>query len=457
MTGEGRNSPFFIHEFAAIAGSQIAVSEQSSLASVIDSRTEALDLAARLMLRVIAVAGGPLPEQVVRSAANVHEAFHQSRESLIESHLVRATTAASNPALDIYHARQRVALAAGVAEDEAMGLHLRIADALEKTTDADLERIYSHLRKARQLGRAAIYAERAGEQAASQLAFKRAARLFEEAVSIQPGVAASADLLRKLGNARANAGLGEGAAAAYMQAAEANPKSGLDLQILATEQLLRSGSVQAGLNALADVSRRASVPWARTRIGLYASIAMLRARLRIKSWKPRLRPRSPERLDQARICWIGAIGTAMSDPARSAGYSARHLLLALESNDLRRLCLAFAAEAPHTLPETYRIAAPEKLMAVAKDLSLELKDISLDAFLAFMEGIIACDNGQWRNCIELCDRALDLYRRSTSGIGWDRVTASSFILSSRILLGEWKTAANDLPMLVIEAEERGDR
>ena len=454
---ESHNSPFLIHEHAAIARRRAIVSESFTGAALIESRTKTLDPPAHEMLRVIAVAGGPLPEVVIREAANLQQGFHDRRDTLIDSRLIRATMSASHPGLDMYHARQRVGIAAAVSESEAVHIHLRIANALENTGHTDLERIYDHLRKARQPIPAAIYAERAGDQAFSQLAFERAARLFEEALQIQPDTPPSASLQRKLGNARANAGLGEKAAEAYMHSAAADPRASLDLQILATEQLLRSGSVNAGLKALAQVSKRAHVPWARTRIGLFASVVALRAKLRMKGLKPRLVRPPHGLLDQIRICWIGAIGTSMSDPLRSAEYSARHLLLCLESNDPRRLCLAYAVEAAHSLPETLRVATPEQFMNAARTLSRQLHDDSADAFLAFIEGLIACNNGQWNQCIEQCTLALDLYRKSTSGIGWDRTTVSSFILSSRILRGDWTVAANDIPVLVREAEQRGDR
>jgi hypothetical protein len=276
-------------------------------------------------------------------------------------------------------------------------------------------------------------------------------------------LAQDAELWRKLGSARAGAGLGEQAAEAYLKAAEVGPGAGFDLQILATEQLLRSGSLNAGFRALADISHRAKVPWTRTRTGRVFSLAALRLRLWFARWRGWIPPdrESPESAallqQQIRICWIGTVGTGMADPLRSAEYSARHLLLARKSGDRAQLCRAFAAEAVHALPEIFRVASPAELMNIARQLSRGIQDQSAEAFAIFMEAIIACSDGQWQVCIDLCCQALDLYRRSTSGVGWDRTTASAFILSSRILLGDWRTAARDLPILVREAEERGDR
>src|SRR5258707_9696239 len=124
--------------------------------------------------------------------------------------------------------------------------------ALEVAGNADPERLAVHWREAGATEKAGSYAAAAAAQAATALAFDRAARLYRRALESKPRSNAEARALRtQLGHALANAGRGAEAAEAYTAAAEdANPADKLELQRRAAVQLLHSGRVDDGLAAL---------------------------------------------------------------------------------------------------------------------------------------------------------------------------------------------------------------
>jgi DNA-binding SARP family transcriptional activator len=106
-------------------------------------------------------------------------------------------------------------------------LHRRVGEALEALFDGDPE---PHLAELAHHFLAAVpgggtdkafgYARRAGDQAAAQLAYEEAARLYELALTAAPDDATRCDLLLALGDARARSGDTRSSKEAYRDAAE---------------------------------------------------------------------------------------------------------------------------------------------------------------------------------------------------------------------------------------------
>jgi DNA-binding SARP family transcriptional activator/tetratricopeptide (TPR) repeat protein len=113
-------------------------------------------------------------------------------------------------------------------------MHARAGAALEEIYVADPEPHLAELALhfvAAGDGRALDYARRAGDRAASQLAFEEAARHYETALSIAGGHGARCDLLLALGDVRARAGDTAASRETYREAAALAERHGMRVQL----------------------------------------------------------------------------------------------------------------------------------------------------------------------------------------------------------------------------------
>lgn len=374
--------------------------------------------------------------------------------------LARGVNRGDHADLDIYHVRQRETVEA-IRKLNTPEIHGRIAAALIKNGD-DPQRVYHHLRLSADTAQCAEYAERAGEKAYGQLAFEQAATLYGEALDWLPEQEWTYSLYRKLADALAFAGLGARAAGAYRRAAELAPKTQDDLRLsmraLAARQLLTSGQLAEGLSAFRQVCRETGVPYPKSKAVLLGSILWLRLRLKSRGLRARTGTvATPRRRIQMETCWTGLIGTGLVETTRSAAYSARHLLWALGAGEPRRLCHAMAAEAAVTSAARIAGLSPHSLLSRARQISEQLDGSSEDAFIDSMAAVVACNEGDWKTCLTTAARALTKYAERGAGAGWERVTTSTYWLSARVMTGDWKGVIADLPALVLDAANRGDR
>jgi DNA-binding SARP family transcriptional activator len=132
------------------------------------------------------------------------------------------------------HALIRDTLYDGLAPSRRMRLHQDAAVALEAAHSDDLgphltELAYHYLAAAPAgaADKAIEYARRAGDRAASQLAYEEAARLYETALSLVDEPAARCDLQLALGDAHARAGDSPAAKRAFREAAQLAEGRGL--------------------------------------------------------------------------------------------------------------------------------------------------------------------------------------------------------------------------------------
>src|SRR5262249_33554146 len=141
--------------------------------------------------------------------------------------------------------------------------HERLALALEASDEADPEALFFHWHGAGNREKAGRFAIAAAAEAAGQLAFDRAARLY--ATALELGGRGDRDLVIRHADALANAGRGVEAAEAYLEAAAgADPALAIDLRRRASEGFLRSGHVDRGLDTVREVLREVGISLPRT-------------------------------------------------------------------------------------------------------------------------------------------------------------------------------------------------
>lgn len=200
---ESGGIPFFIGELVrafTMAGPTI-LRRDATILEVLQVRLRSLHPPALGLLQMIAVHGRPILRAPLHRALSGGE-FEKTLTKLAAEHLIRTRETVDGEAVEPYHDRIAEAALALLNPEELRQRHAQLAAALE-TFEADAELLADHLLAAGLADRAAVYVERAAENAAAALAFDRAARLFRRAITLNP---ANADALRLRLAEVANAG-----------------------------------------------------------------------------------------------------------------------------------------------------------------------------------------------------------------------------------------------------------
>jgi hypothetical protein len=428
-------------------------------------RIQAAEDVDRRLLEVLAVARGPLAYDAAAAAVGLERAsaLDEVVARLRFERLVRTTRMRDRTAVETYHDRVRRAVLAHLETPETE-VHAHIAAALEDSGDTDLEALAEHHRGAGDLSRASAYAMRAADAAAEQLAFDRAARLYDWAMAMCPE-AATKEALRSLANALGSGGRGPAAAEAYLRAAklESEPDAALELRRLAAHHLLTTGHTREGMEVMHDVMSALDLRLAATPRRALLSLLGHRARLRLRGLRAGTRRRGgagPSKRDLERVdaCLTASAGLAHVDTLRGAELQSRGLLLALQAGDPDRLVRALANEAAYVA--TAGDDARERWSALlerARAVAYEAKDPKLAAHVLAGEGVALYLSGYWLAARGQCDEALRLLRDGAPSSTWEIEAATLYSLRAQLQLGQIGALRAALSEELAEAEARGDR
>jgi hypothetical protein len=476
LISEAGGHPLFLREITRHA----VVTDHGAAPRLDDAlwqRIEALDPTARQLLVLTSVAGQPTAQGVVADALLVAAAgrpvAHPAqvcRSSLARiadqmgelrhANLIRTNGSHPNDTIEPYHDRIRETVLAHLDVCERKRSHLLLASALERAGQRDAEALAHHWQEAGARELAYGYSVLAADQAASALAFDRAAGLYRRSLDLAaPGAPAIGDLRRKLGDALANAGRGLEAAQAYQAAADPGTLEGLLLQRLAAEQLLRSGHVKQGVAAVSRVLHEMGVATPKNRLMAVLSLAVLRARIRLRGFRHRQRHESdipPLQLARIDGAWTAATCLTMFDGVRSAELQCRSTLLALRAGTPLQVLRAHTAEAIFlALAGQSGRARIERLLASAAELAAELGHPSAHAWVALSRGASAFFLGEWAEGERQCGSAEAIFH-GRPGASFELASARAFLVWSAMMRGQFARVLKLVPTYVAEAENRGD-
>jgi hypothetical protein len=241
-------------------------------------------------------------------------------------------------------------------------------------------------------------------------------------------------------------------------AAHAGEREALDLRHRAAEQLLRSGHVDAGAEALGEVLASAGMRLHATARAAIPSLLAVRARLRLRGLALR-RAGEPDPAALARVdaCWSAAAGLLMIDSVRAAVFQGRMLLRALDAGDPYRASIALALEAglvasrsAHVAP---RVAA---ILDRARALADECGRPHAHGIVAAATGMAAILQGRFAEGLAASEDA-ERVLRTCMGTTWERDTVATQTSWAQIYLGRFAALAERVPDVIREAEERDDR
>ncbi|HEY1954992.1 MAG TPA: AAA family ATPase [Polyangiaceae bacterium] len=469
---EAAGHPLFIDELVRHAWIEEGLPKRRMptirLEDALWSRIRAADDLERRLLEVLAVARGPLAYEVAAHACGLDRAsaLDEVVAKLRFERLVRTTRMSiaargereSETAVETYHDRVRRAVLAHLETPEAE-VHALIANALEGSGDADLEALAEHHRGAGDLDKAAGYAMRAADAALAQLAFDRAARLYEWTFAMRPDAATKPTLV-SLASALASAGRGPAAAEAYLRAAklETDADAALDLRRLAAHHLLTTGHTREGLAVMTDVMHALDLELAASPRSALFWLGAHRARLRIRGLG--LARHDAKRRELARVdaCFTASAGLAHADPIRGAELQSRGLLLALAAGEPSRVARALANEAAYvaTAGDDAR-ARWTALLDRAREVATQTRDPRLLAHIFAGEGVALHLAGYWVAARARCEDALRLLREHAPSSTWEIDAATLYSMRSLLQLGQLGALRAELPERLAFAEARGDR
>jgi hypothetical protein len=202
---ESGGSPFLIEELVRSVSTGESARTQTrsfpranaTLGTMVQARLARLDPPSRRLVEVIAVAGRPLAAAALGLAAGVQE-WADPVQQLHARRFVRTGIREGQDIVEISHGRIADTILSSLSRAAIADCHGRLARTLESLPAVDAEAIAQHLLGAGDRTGAVPWVERAAEQAATNLAFDQAVRLFRLAVDLCQEVAPGSPRLEVL-------------------------------------------------------------------------------------------------------------------------------------------------------------------------------------------------------------------------------------------------------------------
>ena len=463
---EGSGHPLFLDALVRhrVARAEVVEAAPVRLDDALWSRIEALSPRARMLLTAIAVAGTPVARKVAQHALSAEpDEIDRLIAGLLAEHFIRASAVTVEDALEPYHDRIRETALRRLVPLELRDWHARLALALETMGGGELSELAMHWQGAGDALRAADYSARAGDEAMAAFAFDRAARLYRTSLALLPkGAAERPSLFLRLGDAHNNGGRGHDAAGAYLAAAELYPEaSSLELRRRAAENLLRSGYIDEGMEHLRAVLEAVGIDFPETLPSTLAALLFRRAELRVRGLSFTARVAEsvpPQELRRVDVCWSAAKGLGMVDSLRGAFFQVRSLLFSLAAGDPYRVARSLALEMGFVATAgPSATARVEELRAAAQRAAERSHHPHAFAMVTALSGASTFMLGRFRDALPLLSEGEETLRTRCVGAAWEIGSTATFHMWALFWAGEYRLLCERSPVLVREAEERGDR
>lgn len=471
---ESQGSPLFVRELAqhvrdgirhmsrsGDSGGEPADGGHIRLDDALWRRIATLPAHEHAVLEVVSVAGRPLRPADAFAAAAAGGPGVLTR--LRTDRFIRVTGCGPNELLAPYHDRIRETVVARLSAEALRNLHRQLATVARADSKPDPRILATHWEGAGEVELAGEYYAAAADEAAQALAFDQAADLYRKSLVLRPLAGSPrCEHLRKLADALANAGRGSEAARQYAAAAdEAHDDEALALRGQAGFQFCAAGDIDAGRSELSHVLQKLSIRLPQTRGRALWSLLANRARLRLRGI--RFRERRAEQVPAAQrtridVTWLVAVGLTMIDTIRGADFQTRNLLLALSTGEPYRIARSLAWEATHVaMRGVSGRRRTQRMLTAAGQLAERLGHPHALGMATMGRGVSAFFLGDWRDSLEVCDRAAAVFTERCTGVAWELDTSKAFAFWSLFWLGRFGEIQVRFPRLVADADGRGDR
>jgi tetratricopeptide (TPR) repeat protein len=455
----GDGNPLVLSELARVP--QLAPG--AKVADIVKARAARLSPEAQAMLAVSAIAAKPIPVEIAAHAAGV-VGGHDEASALSIERLATLRRVNGQMILQPAHDHVRVAVLANLDVESRAGWHEALARAYEDVqgeAQLDSQAVVEHWLAAGHPANAAHHAVSAAYAAEEALAFRRAAQLYEMALTYGPWDAAGQrDLLRKKAHALACAGQLDEAATFYGHAAQLlTDDEAIDCERLRIEALLRRGRIDevvpAAERLLERIGVRSPFGSSRTRLATqWLQPKKLRGLDFVERDATQIRPAELQRID---VLYSIVSGLAFADPALGRVLQAELMRYALECGEPLRVCLALAQEVCYAAAAGNRNAAA--LSAVAARLRALAERMQHPPMIGLAEtaiGIASYMSGQWREARAHLESGLAILRDHGAGVRWEIDVGETYWLATLYYLGEWRELMRQSQPILRDALERGD-
>jgi hypothetical protein len=454
---EADGHPLFITELVRSRGH---TQRFVSLDEVLWARVQRLPETLRELVEALCVAGAPRPPQVMAHALALSPGalLHASAE-LESERLLRSENAGGRALLAAYHDRLRESVLAHLGATRSMHWQRRLAESMESVEPHDSDALAYHWEEAGELARAAEYVARAANEAMTQLAFERAAQLFDKQLALQePTDETRLALERRLAEAWSLAGHGKKAAAVRLRLAEAlAPAERVDQRRLAAEDLLTSGRFDEGIRVLRSVIEESGLPYHESPGKALLGLLWRRFQLKLRgmSLAPLAGALELSRCLATDAAWSAGCGLMMVDAIRGNYFAVRNLLSALSLGDPMRALRALAIEAMSGGGADKKRSAA--LFAAARTLGEKLALPEAQAMLAVTEGGLGYFYGDWLTAVNGLARAEQLFRDHCVGVRFQLNNTRFMLYRSLMACGRLPELSARVAEVQRDAEQREDR
>jgi serine/threonine protein kinase/tetratricopeptide (TPR) repeat protein len=458
-------NPFFIGELAHHTQSgftQESLAPENTLYGCIQQRISNLPLETQRVVEILALAGHPLSWDVIKKTSGLEGTKLPPTSLLKAARLVRTRTTKDQPTLEIYHDFVRRAVISNMNGPSRRKGHLRLAETLEACAEGEPETLARHYVLAGESRKASEFTARAADRAVEAFAFKGAADLYRRSIDLRPlSDPETPDLRLRLANALSSAGLGREAAEAYLRVASMLGLTDRQrLERRAAEEFFRSGYFDQGVETLRPLLRGIGMRLpeggfiSRLITGLYS----IRLKLRSLDFRPRNTSQIPtQELERLDTCWAAVQGLGTGALVRSMDLQVRHLLLALKVGEPSRVIRALAQQ---TLLESMHgnrsLVRTQRYQSVSLALAESHNDPKLTGYVYMTAGIAAMLQGRWNVSVNLLERARAIYTEQCVGVTAELHQVNHHLLSALFVQGNFLELEKRHPMLLRDAEERGD-
>jgi hypothetical protein len=460
--------PMFLREMLRHA----SLLRDARLDDAIWARITRMEVSARRILELIAIAGRPLPQAMVAEVLDLDPRRAAKWFGLLRAaSLVRTGGNRAADPIEPYHDRVRAAVASRIAPARRRRYHERLAAMLLAGGYAERDplTVVEHLEAAGKREQAASLARRSVRRQVDQLAFEQVAALCSAALRLAGAELPDEErraLIGRRAEALALAGRGAEAAREYLEAAaEAAAHAPADevfrYRRAAAEQWLVSGHINEGLTLLGECMGEIGEQFPPSSPGTRRALIGNMLWLRIRGTKYRERPPNTGNAeDQVRLDLYrtASLGLSLVDAMRGALCQSRALRTALRLGDRRRIAYNLAYHA------MYCAAAGERHITYARSLVAQSRQIAEADRSSFLlgwaragEGVVEYFAGRCALAVDVLVDAESQLREHIAGAVPELNHLRLFVMFALRRHGDFDRLRGHYLDYVRDATRRGDR